>query len=169
MEDISAKKFIVLDIDETLLNIEPLSYIMKFKKNCMDNNGKLITFFGKDYYASLRPNVTPFLRELSKKHLLIAFSTVEREVSKKKLQAFSLENYFVKIYGKEDMIDKRKSIQVICNDFNITKTDICVIDDNPQIYVPGEISSITKISPWFIGLEDNQLLPMADWLNNRNC
>jgi len=156
-----AKKVLVLDIDETLLNIEPLSFLKRFKKNYEEYEGSLI--FSK-YYISPRPNVRVFL-EAAKEHFdLIAFSVVEKEFTKQKLEKLGLLNYFSRIYGKEALIDGKKILSVIANDLNKDIRDIMIIDDKPNLI--KEQNNIIGISPWFIGNDkkDNELMRIFDKL-----
>ena len=150
-----AKKVLVLDIDETLLNIEPLSFLRRFKKNYEEYEGSLI--FNK-YYISPRPNVRAFL-EAAKEHFdLIAFSVVEKEFTKQKLEKLGILNFFSKIYGKESLVEGKKILNVIANDLNKDIKDIIIIDDKPNLI--KEQNNVISISPWFIGndKEDNELM-----------
>lgn len=65
------EKILVLDVDETLLNMEPLFFLERFKKNYRDYIGKLV--FDK-YYLSPRPNVNEFIKKTKKYFKLVAFS-----------------------------------------------------------------------------------------------
>lgn len=159
------KKILILDVDETLLNIEPLFYLKLFKKEYASYGGKTINIFSKEYYISLRPNTETFLKLLNEKFRLIAFSTVEKEITLKKLVLFGLENYFIKIYGKEELVNKKKSLKPICSNFNASIEEIQIIDDNPCLYEQEFQSHITKIKPWYMGREDNCLIPLAMQLN----
>ena len=156
-----AKKVLVLDVDETLLNIEPLSFLRRFKKNYEEYEGSLI--FSK-YYISPRPNARAFL-EAAKEHFeLIAFSVVEKEFTKQKLEKLGLLDYFLGIYGKESLIDGKKILSVIANGLNKDIRDIMIIDDKPSLI--KEQDNVIGISPWFIGSdkEDNELMRILDRL-----
>ena len=150
-----AEKFLVLDVDETLLNIEPLFFLEKFKKNYRDYIGKLI--FDK-YYLSPRPGVDEFVREAKKYFKLIAFSVVSKEITIRKLKALNISDNFIKIYGKEDLQNGKKSLKKIADDLNVSMNDIIAIDDIPESFLEQE--KIIKINPWFIGdnKKDNALM-----------
>lgn len=149
------EKFLVLDVDETLLNIEPLFFLEKFKKNYKDYTGKLI--FDK-YYLSPRPGVDEFIREAKKHFKLIAFSVVSKEITVKKLKALNILDNFIKIYGKEDLQNGKKSLKKIADDLNVSMNDITAIDDIPESFLEQE--KIIKIKSWFIGdgREDDALM-----------
>ncbi len=149
-----AKKILVLDVDETLLNIEPLFFLEKFKKDYKDYEGKLM--FDK-YYLSPRPKLKEFISKTQKYFDLVAFSVAYRDITIKKLNALGIADNFIKIYGKEDLIDKKKSLKKVSKDLNIDIGKIIAVDDNPEIFI--EQTNVVKIKPWFIGdKEDNSLL-----------
>ncbi len=151
----SSEKFLVLDVDETLLNIEPLFFLEKFKKNYKDYAGKLI--FDK-YYLSPRPGVGEFIREAKKHFKLIAFSVVSKEITIRKLKALNILDNFIKIYGKEDLQNGKKSLKKIADDLNVDINNITAIDDIPESFLEQE--KIIKIKSWFIGdgREDDALM-----------
>ena len=161
VEFMGGRKILVLDIDETLLNIEPLFFLKRFKKNYKDYEGKLI--FEK-YYLSPRPRVKKFIKKAAKHFDLVAFSVVSRKITKEKLEVLGIGKDFIKIYGKEDLIDKKKSLKKIANDLNINISDITAIDDMPELFL--EQDNIIKIRPWFIGdsKEDNGLIDLFEQL-----
>lgn len=149
------EKVLVLDVDETLLNVEPLFFLKRFKKNYKDYEGKLI--FDK-YYLSPRPKLDEFIREAKKYFNLIAFSVVNKELTTKKLKALDIADNFIKIYGKEDLQNGKKSLKKIANDLNININNVLAIDDTPESFLERE--EIIKIKPWFIGdkKDDDSLL-----------
>lgn len=153
------KKILVLDIDETLLNIEPLFFLKRFKKSYKEYNGKLI--FNK-YYLSPRPKLNQFIQKTKKDFNLVAFSVVSRKLTTKKLETLGILNDFIKVYGKEDLTDGKKSLKKISDDFNVNINDIIAIDDVPESFLEEE--KIIKIKPWFIGdsKEDNNLLRILE-------
>lgn len=155
------KKILVLDVDETLLNMEPLSFLKIFKKNYTNYNGKLIF---EDYYVSPRPNLDTFLEKAREKFELIAFSVVNRDVTIKKLKAINILDNFTKIYGREDLEDGKKSLKKIAEDFSIDIDDVIGIDDNPEFFL--EKDNVFKINPWFIGdkMDDSSLLDIFKYL-----
>lgn len=149
------KKVLILDIDETLLNIEPLSFLKIFKKNYKDYVGKLI--FDK-YYLSPRPKLNEFIKEAKKHFKLVAFSVVNKKITIEKLKVLGILDNFVKIYGKEDLENGKKSLKKIADDLKIKINNIVAIDDTPEHFLEQE--KIIKIKPWFIGddKDDNTLL-----------
>ena len=92
------KKVLVIDVDETLLNLEPLFYLKRFKKNYEKNEGCLVRFGARQYYAILRPRVKEFLDKAKEDFDLAAFSVVDKYITNQKLKLFGLEKYFVKVY-----------------------------------------------------------------------
>ena len=156
-----AKKVLVLDVDETLLNLEPLFFLKRFKKNYKEYEGTLI--FNK-YYISPRPNVKEFLEKAKEHFDLVAFSVVEKEFTKQKLKKLGMLDYFSKIYGKESLIDGKKVLNIIANDLNKDVKNIIIIDDKPNSV--AEQDSVIGISPWFIGSDKNdaELMEIFDKL-----
>jgi len=156
-----AKKVLVLDVDETLLNIEPLSFLERFKKNYKEYKGALI--FNK-YYISPRPNLEEFLKKAKEHFDLIAFSVIEKEFTKQKLEKLGILDFFSKIYGKESLIEGKKVLGIIAKDMNKDIKDIIIIDDKPAMI--AEQSNVIDIPPWFIGgnPEDNKLIELFDRL-----
>lgn len=149
------KKVLVVDIDETILNIEPLFFLRRFKKNYEESNGKIITFphSKTEYYISLRPGAKQFLEEAKKHFRLIAFSVVGREITKLKLSSLGICKQFEKIYGKEDLINRKKNLEKISKDFNVPIKEITAIDDNPRFFDIQD--RVIGINPWFVGSKGN--------------
>lgn len=138
------ERVLVLDVDETLLNIERLSFLKLFKKNYKSYNGSLI--FDK-YYLGPRPRLKEFINNAKKHYKLVAFSVVSREITVEKLKAMGILDSFTKIYGKEDLENGKKSLRKVANDLNTN--NIIGIDDIPEIFIEQE--EIIKIKPWYIG------------------
>jgi len=149
------KKVLVVDIDETLLNIEPLFFLERFRKDYQKYKGKFVNF--KDvknkYYMVSRPRVKEFLETASLNFDLVAFSVVEREITTKKLEILGIKDCFIKIYGKEDLVGKKKSLKTISEDLNIPLNDIIAIDNDPNIFL--EKSNVIPVKPFFMG-KDNE-------------
>ncbi len=153
------KKVLVVDVDETILNVEPLFFLEKFKKNYEQINGKLVTFphTKKKFYMSLRPGAKEFLEKAKKAFKLVAFSVADREATEIKLGALGLKNCFEKVYGKEDLINKKKCLELVSKDFNVSVNTIIAIDDKPQNFDFQE--RVIKITPWYVGSEaKNELI-----------
>lgn len=152
------KKVLVIDVDETLLNMEPLFFLERFKKNYKDYKGQLI--FEK-YYLSPRPNLEEFIKKVRNNFSLVAFSVASREATIEKLRAVEILEDFIKVYGKEDLQNKKKSLKFIADDLNIDMDEIIGIDDVPELFLEKE--KIIKIKPWFIGdsKNDEALLNVA--------
>jgi len=159
------KKVLILDIDETLLNIEPLFFLEKFKKNYREYEGTMI--FDK-YYISPRPNAKEFLKKAKEHFEIIAFSVIDRKFTKQKLEKLGMLKCFSRIYGKESLIDGKKAISIIAKDLNRDIKDIKIIDDRPNQIL--EKDNVISISPWFIGSnkEDNELAKLFDILLKLN-
>ena len=102
------EKVLVLDVDETLLNIERLSFLKTFKKDYKTCYGKLIF---DNYYIRPRPNLNEFIAKAKKHFKLVAFSVVSREITIEKLKAIGILDSFIKVYGKEDLEIGKKSFQ----------------------------------------------------------
>jgi FMN phosphatase YigB (HAD superfamily) len=145
------EKVLVLDIDETLLNLEPLSFLRIFKKNYQDFEGQTVAFpdTKRKYYLAPRPRLKEFLAEAKKHFQLAAFSVVSKDITQEKLKLLSLDTKFAKIYGKEDLLNKKKNLQKVAEDFNVPLTHVIAIDDKPEVFM--QASKVIKIKPWLIG------------------
>ncbi|MDP2749537.1 MAG: HAD family hydrolase [Nanoarchaeota archaeon] len=157
----AAKKVLILDVDETLLNLEPLFFLKKFKKDYEEYEGTVI--FDK-YYLSPRPNAKAFLESVKKHFELVAFSVADKELTKQKLEKLGLLDYFSKVYGKESLIKGKKALSKIAEDLNKDIKDVIIIDNEPQLI--AEQNNIISISPWFIGSdkEDDELMKVLELL-----
>ncbi len=155
------KKVLVLDIDETLLNLEPLSFLEKFKKNYKEYEGAII--FDK-YYISPRPDAKKFLESAEKHFELVAFSVADKELTREKLKKVGLLNYFSRIYGRESLIKGKKVLTKVSEDLNKDVNDIIIIDNEPHLI--AEQNNVIGISSWFIGSDkgDNELMKVFDKL-----
>ena len=155
------KKVLVLDVDETLLNIEPLFFLKKFKKNYEEYEGSII--FDK-YYISPRPNAKAFLQKAKDHFELVAFSVAEREFTMQKIEKLGMLGFFSKVYGKESLAEGKKELNLIAKDLNRDIKDIMMIDDDPNRVI--EKDKVIKVNPWFIGgdKEDSELANIFDKL-----
>jgi|GEM_PF-3419140 len=155
------KKVLVLDIDETLLNIEPLFFLRKFKKNYEEYEGAEI--FSK-YYISPRPNAKAFLQKASEHFEIVAFSVADQELTRQKLERVGMLSFFSRIYGKESLLDKKKSLKIIADDIGRDMGDLIIVDDEPDNIT--EKDNVISISPWFIGgdKEDCELINVFEKL-----
>lgn len=149
------KKVLVVDIDETLLNIEPLFFLEGFRKDYPDYKGQFVNFkdIKNKYYMVSRPRVKEFLEAASLNFDLVAFSVVEREITTKKLEILGIKDCFIKVYGKEDLIDKKKSLKTISEDLKVPLNEIIAIDNDPNIFL--EKSNVIPVKPFFMG-KDNE-------------
>lgn len=145
------KKVLVVDIDETLLDIEPLFFLEKFRKDYADYKGQFVNFknIKNEYYMVLRPKVKEFLRATSSNFDLVAFSVVEREITAQKLEILGIKDFFIKIYGKEDIINKKKSLKTISEDLSVPLSDIIAIDNDPNAFL--EKANVIPVKPFFMG------------------
>ncbi|MDO8656899.1 MAG: NIF family HAD-type phosphatase, partial [Nanoarchaeota archaeon] len=132
--------------------IEPIFFLRKFQKDHQKYDGKNAVFFDKEYYIAPRPRVKEFLGLASLHFTLVAFSVVEKEITLQKLTMMGLEGFFLKVYGKENLIDNKKSLKIIGDDLGIPLQDITAIDDTPAIFM--ETSEIIPIKPFYIGKEE---------------
>ncbi|MBI3032029.1 HAD hydrolase-like protein [Candidatus Woesearchaeota archaeon] len=147
-----SKRVLVFDVDETLLNVERVSFLRMIKPNYKALEGKSLWIDQREYYISLRPKIKEVLAELREKFILVAYSLVSKKITIEKLVCFDLDSYFFKIYGEEDLLDGKKSLSIIAKDLNISKQNIIAVDDKPELY--DDATNIIKIQPWFIG--DNE-------------
>lgn len=150
----------MIDVDETLLNIEPLFFLKKFHPNYVQHPGKAITFYNREYYIAVRPKVHEFLQKASENFDLVAFSIVDKNTTTQKLTAIGLNGFFVKIYGQEDLIDNKKSLKIISNDFNISPEMLTAIDNTPDSF--AERDNIIAIKPFYIGQEEYEFQEHED-------
>ncbi len=154
------KRVLVFDVDETLLNVERVSFLRMIKPHYKELGGKSVWIEKKEYYISLRPKIKEILTELQGKFILVAYSLVSKQLTKEKLSYFDLNKYFFKIYGEEDLLNGRKSLTIIAKDLNMTKGDIIAVDDKPELY--DDMTNIIKIQPWFIGNnEEDDLMQIS--------
>lgn len=154
------KKILVLDIDETLLNMEPLFFLKKFKKNYKEYEGTMI--FDK-YYMSLRPKAKEFLKKAQEHFKLVAFSVVNKKITEQKLNKAGVLNHFSRVYGKESLVNGKKVLREIAKDLNKNLEDILIIEDKPKVV--KEKDKTIAISPWFIGSSknDNELIKILEF------
>ena len=145
------KRVLVIDVDETLLNLEPVFFLKRFRKNYQDFGGRTVTFHDakNKYYLAPRPRLKEFFAEAKKHFQLAAFSVVSKDITQKKLKLLGLDTEFDKIYGEEDLLDKKKDLQKVAEDFNVPLTYVIAIDDKPEAFT--EASNVIKVKPWFIG------------------
>ncbi len=141
-------RFLVLDVDETLLNIEPTSFLRLFRKDYA-KQGKTVRFPGVkgEYHLTPRPNVKNFLEQTSKEYSLVAYSVVERSFTQEKLERLELAHYFKKVFGKEDLVGKKKSLARVAELLNVSVNDLVAIDDKPNMYL--ESARVIPVKPWF--------------------
>ena len=146
-----AKKVLVLDVDETLLTIEPVHYLNLFHKDFKKMPGKVVTFpeSKKEYYLMARPRAKEFLDKAQTQFTLVAYSVVAREYTREKLKLLGFEKYFAKIYGKEDLVDKKKSLAMISEELHVPQESIIAIDDLPEMV--HEQQQVIPIKKWLIG------------------
>ncbi len=147
----TGKRVLVIDIDETLLNLEPVFFLKRFRKNYQDFEGRTVTFpdAKHKYYLAPRPRLKEFFAEAKKHFQLAAFSVVSKDITQKKLKLLGLDTEFDKIYGEEDLLDKKKNLQKVAEDFNVPLTYVIAIDDKPEAFT--EASKVIKVKPWLIG------------------
>ncbi len=151
---------LVLDVDETLLNIEPLFFLKKFHQNYAQYNGKTVSFYNREYYIAVRPKVHEFLQKASENFDLVAFSIVDKNTTTQKLASLGLNGFFVKIYGQEDLIDNKKSLKIISNDFNTPMEMLTAIDNTPDSF--AERDNIIAVKPFYIGQEEYEFQEHED-------
>ena len=150
-ELMQSKKVLVLDVDETLLTLEPLFFLERFVKNYEEYEGKPVTFPGTKsrYYIARRPRLKEFFTEAKKRFRLAAFSAARRKFTLEKLTFLGLSGEFIKIYGEEDLLDRKKNLQKVAEDLNVPISDVVAIDDKPENFT--EASKVIRVRPWMIG------------------
>jgi len=146
------KKVLILDVDETILNIEPIFFLKRFRKDYSNYNGKLVDFIGREYYMVPRPRLKESLDIASSHFDLVAYSVINRDITTRKLEILGIKDYFIKIYGREDLIDKKKSLKKISEDLGVETNDIIAIDDTPDIFF--EIANVIPVKPFLIGKDE---------------
>lgn len=145
------ERVLVLDIDETLLSLEPLFFLKRFRKDYQDSEGRTVTFQDAKhkYYLAPRPRLKEFLAEAKRHFRLAAFSVVSKEVTHEKLKLLGVDKEFAKIYGAEDLLGRKKNLQKVAEDFNVPLTNVIAIDDKPEAFI--EAGKVIKVKPWLIG------------------
>jgi len=151
------KKVLVIDVDETLLTIEPLFYLERFHRDYSKKEGVKVIFLDKEYYLMPRPYVRFFLEKLRNDYNLVAWSIADREITRKKLELLGLDNYFTYLFGKQDLHNGKKSLRWLADFINIPLDALAAIDDNPKLYdIPRQVIPITS---WLAGShDDNELI-----------
>lgn len=147
----NGKKVLVLDVDETLLNMQPLFFLEKFMKNYPEYEGQAVTFTGTvlKYYLARRPRLKEFFAEAGKRFRLVAFSVAGRDITLEKLGFLGVLDEFVKIYGEEDLLYDKKDLQKVADDLNVPLDYVVAIDDRPEVYTDAE--RVVRVRPWLIG------------------
>lgn len=154
------KRILVVDVDETLLNIEPLFFLKKFHPNYTEHHGKEITFYNREYYITARPRVHEFLQKASENFDLIAFSIVDKNTTTQKLTAIGLNDFFMKIYGQENLINNKKSLKMLSNEFGVPLELLTAIDNTPDSF--AEKDNIIAVKPFYIGQEEYEFQEHED-------
>lgn len=144
-------KVLVVDVDETMLSLEPLFFLKRFRKNYLDFEGDTVTFPGvvNEYYLAPRPRLQEFVAEARKHFRLVAFSVVSKEITNKKLKLLGLDSEFARVYGHEDLMEGKKSLRKVAEDSNVPLAHVIAIDDKPEAF--AEAGKVIKVKPWLIG------------------
>jgi FMN phosphatase YigB (HAD superfamily) len=147
----TGRKVLVVDVDETLLTLEPLFFLQRFRKDYRNTEGRtvLLREAKHEYYIAPRPRLKEFLTEAKKHFRLAAFSVAGRDITLEKLKLLGLDAEFSRIYGEEDLVDRKKDIRKVADDFNVPLADVIAIDDKPEAF--SEHRNIIKVRPWLIG------------------
>ena len=115
--------------------------------------------------AILASMLLPALKKAKEQFDLVAYSTVEREYTKEKLAALQLLHFFARVFGREDLVNKKKSLKIIAENMNTDINNIILIDDKPDLV--EEQNNVLTVLPWFIGgnKQDNALIKLLSKLN----
>ena len=146
---------LVIDVDETLLNIEPLFFLKNLRKNYNEYKGKLIQFNGynKKYWLSPRPRVNEFLRKAKENFNLVAYSIVDKNITIEKLKHAGLHQHFIRVYGEQDLVNGKKSMEIVSKDLNVPLNSIVAIDDIPEMH--DDITNVIPVRKWLIGHDES--------------
>lgn len=159
-------KVLVLDVDETLLTMEPVFYLERFHKAFRRVSGIHVTFAGREYYLERRPFALSFLEKVRQHFALVAWSLAESHVTKQKLQLVGLDSCFVCVLGKHDLVDGKKSVVRLAERLHIEANNIFAVDDRPELYDAHE--RVIRIAPWSISdTNDSELLKVLELIEQK--
>jgi len=140
--------YLMLGVDKTLLNLEPIFFLKNFKRDLNNVNGIKFQYLGKDYLLAARPRIVDFLNEVSKDFILVAYSDMPKHITKAKLKMLNLNKYFKYVLGNECLVKNKKSIVKAAECLNVDPKEIIVIDNSSVNCIDKDFF---KIKPFLIG------------------
>jgi|SRR3989344_272987 len=142
--------YIVLGVDRTILNLEPVFFLRNFNRDLKNINAIKFQYLNKDYLLAARPRLTEFLEKLSHDFIIVAYSEMPKYITKAKLKMLNINKYFRYVLGSECLIKNKKAVQKVAECLNINQKDIIMIDSSSQ-----DNSDIIKIKPFMLGKDIN--------------
>ena len=142
--------YIVLGVDRTILNLEPVFFLRNFNRDLKNINAIKFQYLNKDYLLAARPRLTEFLEKLSHDFIIVAYSEMPKYITKAKLKMLNINKYFRYVLGSECLIKNKKAVQKVAECLNINQKDIIMIDSSSQ-----NNSYIIKIKPFMLGKDIN--------------
>ena len=146
--------YLVLGVDKTILNLEPMFFLRNFSRDLKMVNGIKFDYLNKEYLLAARPRVKEFLEKLSRDFILIAYSDMPKYITKAKLKMLNLNKYFKYVFGDESLVKGKKSVQIIASVLDIKPEEIIIVDNNLTNYI-GVKQKLLKIKPFMIGKDLN--------------
>ena len=142
--------YIVLGVDRTILNLEPVFFLRNFNRDLKSINAIKFQYLNKDYLLAARPRLTEFLEKLSHDFIIVAYSEMPKYITKAKLKMLNINKYFRYVLGSECLIKNKKDVQKVAECLGINQKDILMIDSSSQ-----DNSDILKIKPFMLGKDIN--------------
>ncbi len=143
--------YILLGVDKTILNLEPMFFLRNFNRNLTQINAIKFKYIGKDYLLAARPRLNEFLEKLSRNFILIAYSDMPKYITKAKLRMLNISRYFRYVIGSECLVKNKKSTSKVAEVLSINQKDIIIIDHS-SANCNGEF---IKLRPFMIGKDIN--------------
>ena len=162
--NISRKKTLVLDLDETLVHSSMTPFPNK------NNIVIRLSIAGKPYtiYVIKRPFVEEFLREMSLYYELIVFTASLSEYSKPLLKIIDKNKVVKFTLNRENCTFSQGLYIKDLKIFNRDLKDIIIVDNNPASYAFNKENGI-PILTWIDNPYDNELvklIPLLKYLSN---
>ncbi len=143
--------YIVLGVDKTILNLEPIFFLRNFSRDLNNINAIKFRYIGKDYLLAARPRLNEFLEKLSRNFILIAYSDMPLYITKAKLKMLNLNKYFRYVLGSECLIKNKKSVTKVSEFLNINQKEMTMVDHSSA----NCINNFLKLKPFMIGKNAN--------------
>ncbi len=143
--------YIVLGVDRTILNLEPVFFLRNFNRDLKNINAIKFQYLNKDYLLAARPRLTEFLEKLSHDFIIVAYSEMPKYITKAKLKMLNINKYFRYILGSECLIKNKKAVEKVAECLSIDQKDIVMIDSSSS----NNIDNTIKIKPFMLGKDIN--------------